>query len=158
MNQLCCLQIIFQSGSSGTSQPRLRELRDCGGWGDVVYTLKHNSHERCRQFSVHVCLSLHHPPQASGATQTELDHNVRPDRDKAPCSELERLCAHQGTDALAHPCSSAVSSSRLLHASRFTNSGCSASAGLFVAPQWGAECMFVCLANTFSTFSSLSSH
>lgn len=66
-------------------------------------TLKDHSHERGRQF-LYSRPSPPPPPllKASGATQAELDHNVRPDRDKAPRSELERPCTHQETDALTH--------------------------------------------------------
>lgn len=121
MNQLCCSQLIFPSGSLWNVT--FTHGYEAGGGlrRDAAHTLKHHCLERGHQLFIHVSLTLHHPLKPAEPLR-QFDHNVRPDRDKTPRTEPERPRTHQGTDALAHTSPSAVSSSRLLQPSRFMSS------------------------------------
>lgn len=64
-------------------------------------TLKHNSHERGDQ-SLYICsLQLSYPVLYSQLSHSgsEFDQYVKPDTDKAPCNEHERLSKHPGSGA-----------------------------------------------------------
>lgn len=64
--------------------------------------LKHSSHERGKQSSFYVqrfCPVLSSQLSHSGS---EFDQYVKPDTDKAPCNEHERLSKHPGTGTHTH--------------------------------------------------------